>query len=555
MRRTVRLFAGILICAAVVPAWSQADWQGSAAVGTSDEFPSDGLYAASSAFPLNSTVDVTNPATGEQARVEIVRGLDDPGVFMVVSETVANELNLKPGNSTTVRATPVQPPGLTAISPNQDLPFHPDPDVNPAASFGDPNAALVMPPRREEPADAVQEVEPAPAEEGAVADGGPDESTSDEETPDQRDEASPEDTEPEERELRVAEVDVPEDEDATEERSTGDRETDTAGEGDTEPDEPDEPDEADEREGDLDEPVPSVTIPVTPPESEPLPITELEVPEASVEEFETELSDPEVRIVVDVPEPTQPPANPVRVVPTISADTDESPRISEAESAETSEPAEGEVALPLVPEDEVEARVADREPDADTAIAPIPEEDEPLRPDMIPDDAIVSLEPADFRSPDPPPEPAPAPEERDSEPTEDMDGDSEAIASPQPAESGSDTEGDPPSEPEAEPAPDSDPSRAATDAPATEGDPAGSLPLVEELDGEAAYVQVAAFSTPQSVRRTIDTLSGGWPVAVMAQKNGDRSVYRVYVGPLAEDEKGSVLFRVRNQGFRDAFVR
>ncbi len=508
-RRKVRFFAGILICAVLAPLWSQADWQGSAVVGRYGEFPPDGLYAASSAFPLNSMVDVTNPETGERARVVVVRELDDPGLFMVVSEAAGEQLGLDPDDSTTVQGTPVQLPGLTAVSPNQDLPFHPDPDVNPAATFGDPNAMLLMPPGRDESSDG--------AEVASAAEAPPEASPEPEPEPEPETEPEPEpETEPE-----IA----------------------------AEPETTTEPEVADES--------PSVSVPVEPPESEPLPITELEEPDAPIEEADPDTTVPEVRIVVDVPEREDPPPNPVNVRTTIPETADGTPRIAEVEAPAAGDTGEDEVFLPLVALSDSDDDSAAEEPSPELVEAePSVAEDEELRPGLIPENAVVSLEPADFRSPDPPPEPEP---EAEPEPEPELD-----DATPDGvAEEDRDPDGDAETrraraEPEPEPEPETQPEpELAAEAPAVAPDDGGlaALPLVDRLDSGSAYVQVAAFSTPQRVRRTIDTLGGGWPVAVMAQKSGDRSVYRLYVGPLAEDEKGSVLFRVRNEGFRDAFVR
>lgn len=124
---------------------AQSSWEGSAVVARYGEFPPGGLYAASNTFPLNSLVDVTNTATGRSARLIIANRLDDSGVFLLLSETAADELGVARGSSASVRAEPVQLPGLTAVEPNQDLPFHPDPDVNPAASLGDPNTPIINP--------------------------------------------------------------------------------------------------------------------------------------------------------------------------------------------------------------------------------------------------------------------------------------------------------------------------------------------------------------------------------------------------------------------------
>ncbi|MFP4153574.1 MAG: SPOR domain-containing protein, partial [Alkalispirochaeta sp.] len=71
----------------------------------------------------------------------------------------------------------------------------------------------------------------------------------------------------------------------------------------------------------------------------------------------------------------------------------------------------------------------------------------------------------------------------------------------------------------------------------------------------ASYVQVAAFSNPRSAKMTVEQIGPRYPVAVLPQRGTDHSIYRIFVGPLSEDEKGSALYAIRNRGFRDAFVR
>ena len=80
-------------------------------------------------------VNVTNTVNGKSARLIVAKTVDDAGVFMLLSEAAAGELGVTSRDTVGVRVEPVQLPGLTSVNPNQDLPFHPDPDINPAASL------------------------------------------------------------------------------------------------------------------------------------------------------------------------------------------------------------------------------------------------------------------------------------------------------------------------------------------------------------------------------------------------------------------------------------
>jgi cell division protein FtsN len=93
---------------------------------------------------------------------------------------------------------------------------------------------------------------------------------------------------------------------------------------------------------------------------------------------------------------------------------------------------------------------------------------------------------------------------------------------------------------------------------ATEQEPepaAGELPLVGSLDANRYYLQVGAYSNAGSAQRAVAQLGAQYPTEVLADGGEGRTLYRVLVGPLNEDERGSVLYFVRAMGYRDAFIR
>lgn len=56
-------------------------FEGSIAVGNYGRLPASGLYAASNAFPKNSTVRVTDASSGKSVDVLVVEGLSNPNIF------------------------------------------------------------------------------------------------------------------------------------------------------------------------------------------------------------------------------------------------------------------------------------------------------------------------------------------------------------------------------------------------------------------------------------------------------------------------------------------
>jgi hypothetical protein len=178
------------------------------------------------------------------------------------------------------------------------------------------------------------------------------------------------------------------------------------------------------------------------------------------------------------------------------------------------------------PEEEVIAALPEAEPRIDRPaadhlgqIGPPEEEEAPEElPEAAPvpsDDAVLSLVPAEERPPVGPPTP---PAEEEPEVAE-----AAPVAPREPVVSDSWAE--------------------------------ANLPLVKSLRDEAYYLQVGAYTNPESAKTAVDRLASDYPMAVLESSDTDRSVYRVFVGPLQADEQGTVLYFVRAKGYRDAFIR
>lgn len=123
----LRTITGLLACV-VVAFVAAATWEGSAMMGSYGDFPASGYYAACNSFTRNSTVEVTNLENGKKVTVMITRGLDTPGIFMMLSVEAANAIGLKTSRVIRVRAS--EPTGATELSPSTASPSS-DPDYNP----------------------------------------------------------------------------------------------------------------------------------------------------------------------------------------------------------------------------------------------------------------------------------------------------------------------------------------------------------------------------------------------------------------------------------------
>ena len=724
---------------------AQSDVQGLAAAGRAAEFPPGGLYAASNTFPLNSLVDVTDPASGRTVRVLVVSELVDPGIFVLLSPNAADRLGLAGGVTSSVRAREIILPGLTAVDPNLDLPFHADPDINPAASLGDPNQAIIAPDSRvaaqqaapeptipvepqqvapavvqaptppatpepealapvveEEPAptiveapEAVVEAEPLPPvaaepEPQVVPDPAPavviaPTPATEPVDPEQvtavplRPAAELEEPEPEPTEQpveapevvpRIVQPPV-----VTTERQPVPPEPAEVVPTEDVPDpsfvaptaprrvpfiatlrEPIAPEPVAERvpaESEAIEPVERETLPdplaerlaaaqelregqnvaITPLDGEQLD----DVPRVGVQgRSELGLDLPPLgdeRQLLEVNERFASPGDGPRIAADLPAPGDQTlPDISYPRLNPPDEPLR--VALPVADPNVDGTELADtlriaagsneeEDPDvplpnADLGVAigreQVPTESGELVPNRS-GERVVTLEPAEFRTPPTPPAGESdnlAPNRANVRDTEDP---LVAIIAPEPRDPGAPdaaeaplgpgaapapaaappvalrdpdvpadsaeaepVTADPPAprvtlvpttpevvrEPEPEPEPEPTPAPAPTPAVTTRQpalrDPdriwaADNLPLVSDLEQSAVYLQVAALTDPRSAKRAVDGLGPSFPVAVLAQPRNGSDVYRVLVGPLAEDEKGSALVAVRGRGFRDAFVR
>jgi len=81
------------------------------------------------------------------------------------------------------------------------------------------------------------------------------------------------------------------------------------------------------------------------------------------------------------------------------------------------------------------------------------------------------------------------------------------------------------------------------------------LPLIGKLQGKLWYIQVGSFTNPKTAGDAIRTVQPGYPVSVLPEAKSNKGIYKVFVGPLKEDEKGLILYWFRSKGYRDAFVR
>jgi rare lipoprotein A len=112
--------------------------------------------------------------------------------------------------------------------------------------------------------------------------------------------------------------------------------------------------------------------------------------------------------------------------------------------------------------------------------------------------------------------------------------------------------------PAAAPAPEpaQTPAPSAAPAPAASAAPAPAAPAAAPALAGGSYIQVGIFSVEDNAGKAATSLrDAGIVPAVREQQSGDKSVWRVLVGPVATAaDRAALLEKVRDLGFADAYV-
>jgi cell division septation protein DedD len=82
-----------------------------------------------------------------------------------------------------------------------------------------------------------------------------------------------------------------------------------------------------------------------------------------------------------------------------------------------------------------------------------------------------------------------------------------------------------------------------------------SAPVIHNLERGKYYLQVGAFSRPESAEAELNRIGNTYPLAVQNGGSSEKPVYRVLVGPMNLGESGALLYRFKSIGYTDAFVR
>ncbi|TFG58755.1 MAG: SPOR domain-containing protein [Spirochaetales bacterium] len=79
------------------------------------------------------------------------------------------------------------------------------------------------------------------------------------------------------------------------------------------------------------------------------------------------------------------------------------------------------------------------------------------------------------------------------------------------------------------------------------------IALADKLQKGSYYLQLGVYAEADSAKRLADRYSPSFPVSIY-KPDGDK-FYKVLLGPVNEDETGSLLYNFKAKGFKDAFIR
>ena len=500
---------------------AQEGFEGLVTVGGAGRFP-PGLYGATNLVPPNTLVTVRNLDTGRADRIIITDSVGEPGVFLVLSAEAAVSLGVDPSGATRVRLTEVPRSSIVSPDPLAERPFSRDPDINPLAGVSTLLESLppAYPPAEAPVAPEPQperdpETAPAPSQRTGIAAGLTQTRVTDVAAVLER---------PEHTTSPVRRSSVPAPEAVT-----------TVPEPVTEPRPPVEsPIDAAIRSvverlprKDV-HPPPAVAhgeiglLAATRPTDSPLAVSLPAAVAPAVDRPELAGLAP-LRVAPREPEPVlaeaRPPAEERPSIPGLARVT---PPVTDPRSDLAAARPPGRE----VPEDSLALVPADPDDSFDPATVAIvaaqpPSAEEPIERQQLPADAILALEPADFRPPLGPQAPEPVPV-RPVEPVREPE--SVVVREPEP-------------EPEPE---------AVADV--------ASEPTTR-IEPDRYYLQIGAYANPRTARVAVDALGATYPMAVVAFDRDERTIYRVLVGPLERDETGTLLLWLRARGYRDTFIR
>ena len=543
-----------------------AVWEGNAAAGSKEEFPS-GFFASSNLFPPHTLIEIVNLEQNITSRAVILNNEETDGLLVKLSPDLAAALSIKAGTNVRVRISvpplvaeegadpvllgkkasekealplpaqdstapaapvkiePVQDAPVIAAAPRKQAAAEPTPQevAEPHAPARQATDAAQVPSEVREPAQpspAYTAAPAAPSDIAAPVEPAVEQTPTPESVADATDPGMPPQADAEEAAPVLALAPVP---DAPVENPYQAAEpvpqvAEIASAGMPS-------DEA------TAEPVPEITAPAAPAAdtaAKMRPVEEVSTPEPPIveEEAEPPLYDEDDTIPESFDEPEED-TTVLEAAPLEEAEEEKAP--IETEVLEAGEPAAEEAPPqeqePALAEASAPTDVQPQEEPEPPVVEPVKEPPVAVAADEVQSDAApepveqhVMLVPTAPRAPvgEVPP---PAPKKRE--------------AAPQVAVAPVEKEKTPP--PAAQPAVEPDTAAA--------------------LKKGSFYVQIGRFKDAINVQSFVQRYGRQYPIAVEKLSSGAGNVYKIYIGPLQKDERGAALETFQRYGFKDAFLK
>jgi hypothetical protein len=78
--------------------------------------------------------------------------------------------------------------------------------------------------------------------------------------------------------------------------------------------------------------------------------------------------------------------------------------------------------------------------------------------------------------------------------------------------------------------------------------------IVANLNNGSSYIQLGAYSSPESIYSEIEAIEARYPMVVWTENRAGGTVYKLLIGPLTRDETGVLSYRFRDSGYADLFL-
>lgn len=78
--------------------------------------------------------------------------------------------------------------------------------------------------------------------------------------------------------------------------------------------------------------------------------------------------------------------------------------------------------------------------------------------------------------------------------------------------------------------------------------------IVNQLKNGSSYIQLGAYSTAVSIYSEIEAIENRYPMVVWTEQKNGKTLYKLLIGPLTQDETGVLSYRFRDSGYADLFL-